>query len=148
MAEDVDFVRAHREGGAALHGPLQPHRGRGRPKDEAKRTALEVNVSVTPGINDATARTLPAKVKDQAALEALDRRARPRRSPRSDAASPSPTRRRRAPGVVRQGHRRHQRRRAAGARCRPSPAECWRNTGGNRIRIKASAAAAARGSAS
>jgi hypothetical protein len=52
-------------------------------KDEAKRTALEVNVSVTPGINDGTARTLVAKVKDQAGLAEGAGRTRPRPSPRS-----------------------------------------------------------------
>src|SRR4029450_8124147 len=37
-------------------------------KDEAKRTAIENQVSVTPGLNDATVRTLLRKYPDHAAL--------------------------------------------------------------------------------
>ena len=42
-----------------------------REKDEAKRTALSIGVSVTPGIDNGTAITLLKKYVDSAALIAL-----------------------------------------------------------------------------
>jgi len=71
MAEDSDFVRALENAGLKFIGPCSQTVDAAGRKDEAKRTALEVNVSVTPGINDVTARTLVAKVKDQAGLKAI-----------------------------------------------------------------------------
>ena len=71
MAEDVDFVRALETAGVRFIGPCSHTVDAAGRKDEAKRTALQENVSVTPGINDVTARTLVAKVKDLAGLKAL-----------------------------------------------------------------------------
>ena len=61
MAEDDEFVAAIEDAGLRFIGPCSAtQRGAGK-KDEAKRTALTVNVSVTPGIDNVTSRTLVAK---------------------------------------------------------------------------------------
>lgn len=61
MAEDDEFVAAIEDAGLMFIGPCSAtQRGAGK-KDEAKRTALTVDVSVTPGINNVTARTLVSK---------------------------------------------------------------------------------------
>lgn len=71
MAEDEQFVRVLEEAGIGFIGPRSSvQRAAGR-KDEAKRTALSENVSITPGIDDATTRALLRKHPDQAALRAL-----------------------------------------------------------------------------
>ena len=52
MAEDDEFVAAIENAGLTFMGPCSAtQRGAGK-KDEAKRTALSVNVSVTPGIDN------------------------------------------------------------------------------------------------
>jgi acetyl/propionyl-CoA carboxylase alpha subunit len=61
MAEDEEFVAAIERGGLTFIGPCSITQARAGKKDEAKRTALSVGVSVTPGINDVTARTLVRK---------------------------------------------------------------------------------------
>jgi acetyl/propionyl-CoA carboxylase alpha subunit len=71
MAEDGDFVRSLEEAGLRFMGPCSFAQDAAGKKDEAKRTALENDVSVTPGLNDATARTLLRKHPDRAALEKL-----------------------------------------------------------------------------
>src|SRR5690606_11490471 len=68
MAEDEGFVRAIEEAGLRFMGPCSYTVGAAGSKDTAKRTALDNDVSVTPGINNATARTLLAKHGDRAAL--------------------------------------------------------------------------------
>lgn len=69
MAEDEDMVRSMESAGLNFIGPCsQTVRGAGL-KDEAKRTALEVGVSVTPGLDNATALTLLKKYPDVAALK-------------------------------------------------------------------------------
>ena len=68
MAEDVELVRALEDAGLSFIGPCSHTVDAAGRKDEAKRTALDEDVSVTPGINDATARTLLAKHPDLAAL--------------------------------------------------------------------------------
>src|SRR5690606_31667113 len=68
MAEDEGFVRAIEEAGLRFMGPCSHTVGAAGSKDTAKRTALDNDVSVTPGINNATARTLLAKHGDRAAL--------------------------------------------------------------------------------
>ena len=74
MAEDETFVGALEAAGIRFVGP-QAHtvRAAGR-KDEAKRTALEQKVSVTPGVENLTGRTLlglhPTKQALQAVAEA------------------------------------------------------------------------------
>ncbi len=71
MAEDDEFVAAIEDAGLKFIGPCAAtQRGAGK-KDEAKRTALSVNVSVTPGIDNVTARTLVAKHPSREALLAV-----------------------------------------------------------------------------
>jgi len=71
MAEDEEFVAAVEKAGLKFIGPNSTTQARAGKKDEAKRTALEVGVSVTPGINNVTARTLVAKHKTRKALLSL-----------------------------------------------------------------------------
>ncbi|OGU14776.1 MAG: biotin carboxylase [Geobacteraceae bacterium GWC2_53_11] len=61
MAEDEEFVAAIEKAGLKFIGPCAATQARAGKKDEAKRTALQVNVSVTPGINNVTALTLLKK---------------------------------------------------------------------------------------
>lgn len=68
MAEDEEMVKALEDAGLNFIGPCsQTHRSAGR-KDEAKRTALAIGVSVTPGIDNVTTLTLLAKYPDESAL--------------------------------------------------------------------------------
>ncbi|HVP66004.1 MAG TPA: biotin/lipoyl-containing protein [Anaeromyxobacteraceae bacterium] len=71
MAEDEEFVATIEKAGLKFIGPNSVTQARAGKKDEAKRTALEVGVSVTPGINNVTARTLVAKHKTRKQLVAL-----------------------------------------------------------------------------
>src|SRR6185369_11740405 len=73
MAEDADFVRALEDAGLTFVGPCSHTQMAAGAKDEAKRTAIENDVSVTPGMNDATVRTLVRKLPDHAALVAVAR---------------------------------------------------------------------------
>jgi len=68
MAEDAHFVRALEEAGVRFIGPCAYTQAAAGAKDEAKRTAIAHGVSVTPGINDATVRTLLRKYPDRKAL--------------------------------------------------------------------------------
>src|SRR5262249_9081309 len=68
MAEDADFVRALEEAGLTFIGPGSYTPTAAGAKDEAKRTAIENDVSVTPGMNDATVRTLLRKHPNHTAL--------------------------------------------------------------------------------
>ncbi|HIJ80821.1 MAG TPA: biotin carboxylase [Desulfuromonadales bacterium] len=61
MAEDEEFVAAIENAGLKFIGPNSRTQADAGKKDEAKRTALSVGVSVTPGINNVTARTLVKK---------------------------------------------------------------------------------------
>lgn len=71
MAEDDEFVAAIEDAGLKFIGPCAAtQRGAGK-KDEAKRTALSVNVSVTPGIDNVTALTLISKHPSREALLAV-----------------------------------------------------------------------------
>ena len=71
MAEDDEFVAAIEDAGLKFIGPCSAtQRGAGK-KDEAKRTALTVDVSVTPGINNVTSRTLVSKHPSREALLAV-----------------------------------------------------------------------------
>jgi len=71
MAEDDEFVAAIEAADLKFVGPCAAtQRGAGK-KDEAKRTALSVNVSVTPGIDNATSRTLVTKHPSRKALLAV-----------------------------------------------------------------------------
>ncbi|GBD27197.1 Acetyl-/propionyl-coenzyme A carboxylase alpha chain [bacterium HR30] len=68
MAEDAHFVRSIEEAGLKFIGPGSYTQEAAGAKDEAKRTALENRVSVTPGINNATARLLLRKYPTREAL--------------------------------------------------------------------------------
>jgi len=68
MAEDAEFVRTIEDAGLVFIGPGSSVQTAAGLKDEAKRTALEADVSVTPGIDDGTRRTLLAKHPTRAAL--------------------------------------------------------------------------------
>src|SRR6266702_4420164 len=61
MAEDKEFVAAIEKAGLKFIGPCAATQAKAGKKDEAKRTALQVNVSVTPGVNNVTALTLLKK---------------------------------------------------------------------------------------
>ncbi len=73
MAEDEEFVATIEKAGLKFIGPNSRTQARAGKKDEAKRTAVEVGVSTTPGVNNVTARTLVAKHKTRDALLALAR---------------------------------------------------------------------------
>ncbi len=71
MAEDEEFVSAIEKAGLMFIGPCAATQASAGKKDEAKRTALNVNVSVTPGIDNVTARTLLKKHPTREKLLAL-----------------------------------------------------------------------------
>ncbi len=71
MAEDEEFVATIEKAGLKFIGPNSVTQARAGKKDEAKRTALEVKVSVTPGINDVTARTMVTKYPSRKQLMAV-----------------------------------------------------------------------------
>ena len=71
MAEDEEFVRSIEEAGLRFIGPCSYTVQAAGFKDEAKRTAERVDVSVTPGINNATARLILKKHPDRKALAKL-----------------------------------------------------------------------------
>jgi len=68
MAEDAHFVGSLEAAGLRFIGPCAYTQSAAGAKDEAKRTAIANQVSVTPGINDATVRTLLRKCPDRGAL--------------------------------------------------------------------------------
>lgn len=68
MSEDADFSGALERAGLVFVGPRSSVQSAAGKKDEAKRTAEREGVSVTPGITDATTRTLLHKHPDLAAL--------------------------------------------------------------------------------
>jgi acetyl/propionyl-CoA carboxylase alpha subunit len=71
MAEDEEMVRSMEEAGLNFIGPCSGTQRAAGLKDEAKRTALKVGVSVTPGVDNASALTLLQKYPDEAALKKL-----------------------------------------------------------------------------
>ncbi len=71
MAEDETMVAAMEDAGLNFIGPCSKTVHDAGLKDEAKRTALKVGVSVTPGIDNATAITLIKKHADEKALLSL-----------------------------------------------------------------------------
>ncbi len=108
MAEDEEFVATLERAGLKFIGPNSNTQARAGKKDEAKRTAVEVGVSTTPGVNNVTARTLVAKHKTREAILALARaeRSRPRREGhREREALPRGPRRPRPHGLLREGAR-------------------------------------------
>ena len=73
MAEDQAMVAAMERAGLNFIGPCSRTVHDAGLKDEAKRTALKVGVSVTPGIDNGTALTLLRKYPDVAALKQVVR---------------------------------------------------------------------------
>jgi acetyl/propionyl-CoA carboxylase alpha subunit len=71
MSEDEEMVRSMEEAGLNFIGPCSGTQRAAGMKDEAKRTALQVDVSVTPGIDNVSTQALLHKYPDQAALIAL-----------------------------------------------------------------------------
>jgi acetyl/propionyl-CoA carboxylase alpha subunit len=71
MAEDETMVAAMERAGLNFIGPCSRTVHDAGLKDEAKRTALKIGVSVTPGIDNGTTLTLLKKHPDEAALQAL-----------------------------------------------------------------------------
>lgn len=71
MAEDADFVGTLEDAGLVFIGPASSVQLAAGLKDEAKRTALANDVSITPGVDDATRRTLLAKYPTLAQLRAV-----------------------------------------------------------------------------
>ncbi len=71
MAEDEEFVATVEKAGLKFIGPCSATQAGAGKKDEAKRTALSVDVSVTPGIDNATARTLLKKYPTREELLAV-----------------------------------------------------------------------------
>jgi acetyl/propionyl-CoA carboxylase alpha subunit len=71
MAEDEEMVKSMEKAGLNFIGPCSHTQRSAGLKDEAKRTALEVGVSVTPGVDNATALTLLRKSPDRQALQSL-----------------------------------------------------------------------------
>ncbi|HNF15370.1 MAG TPA: biotin carboxylase N-terminal domain-containing protein [Leptospiraceae bacterium] len=70
MAEDAEFIEAIEKSGITFMGPASSVARQAGAKDEAKKIARKLNVSVTPGIDNITALTLISKCKDKAGLEA------------------------------------------------------------------------------
>ncbi len=71
MAEDEEFVATLERAGLKFIGPNSGTQARAGKKDEAKRTAVEVGVSTTPGVNNVTARTFVSKHKTRDAILAV-----------------------------------------------------------------------------
>jgi acetyl/propionyl-CoA carboxylase alpha subunit len=71
MAEDETMVAAMEEAGLNFIGPCSKTVHDAGLKDEAKRTALKVGVSVTPGIDNATSLIIVKKYTDEKSLLAL-----------------------------------------------------------------------------
>ncbi|MBT8138702.1 MAG: biotin carboxylase [Gammaproteobacteria bacterium] len=71
MAEDEEMVRSMEQAGLNFIGPCSHTVHSAGLKDEAKRTALKVGVSVTPGIDNATALALLRKHPGVAELKQL-----------------------------------------------------------------------------
>jgi acetyl/propionyl-CoA carboxylase alpha subunit len=76
MAEDEEFVRSIEEAGLRFIGPCSYTVQAAGFKDEAKRTAERVDVSVTPGINNATARLILKNHPDRKAVTKLAKKHR------------------------------------------------------------------------
>lgn len=71
MAEDFELVKALEEAGLRFIGPCSGTVKGAGAKDEAKRTALECDVTVTPGVDNLTALTLVRKAGTLDGLKAI-----------------------------------------------------------------------------
>lgn len=74
MAEDEEMVSAMERAGLNFIGPCSKTVHDAGLKDEAKRTALSIDVSVTPGVDNATTLTVLSKYPDANALLTLCQR--------------------------------------------------------------------------
>lgn len=72
MSEDAEMVSAMEDAGLIFIGPGSYTQKAAGMKDEAKRTALEVGVSVTPGVNNATSVALRNKYGDDGLQKCID----------------------------------------------------------------------------
>src|SRR5262245_26839355 len=68
MAEDAEFVRAIEQSGVKFMGPSSHVADGAGAKDQAKKLARSIKVSVTPGVDNPSALALIRKVKDFAGL--------------------------------------------------------------------------------
>jgi acetyl/propionyl-CoA carboxylase alpha subunit len=73
MAEDADFIEAIEKAGLGFVGPGSHVARRAGAKDEAKKLARGIGVSVTPGIDNVSALALLREAGDRAGLERLAR---------------------------------------------------------------------------
>ncbi|PJZ78761.1 biotin/lipoyl-containing protein [Leptospira neocaledonica] len=71
MAEDSEFIEAIEESGITFMGPSSHVAHQAGSKDEAKKLARKLNVSVTPGVDTISATCLLKKAKDEKALVTL-----------------------------------------------------------------------------
>jgi biotin carboxylase len=71
MAEDAEFIEAVERAGVGFVGPGSRVARHAGAKDEAKKLARGLEVSVTPGIDNVTALALLRKAGDRRALERL-----------------------------------------------------------------------------
>jgi biotin carboxylase len=71
MSEDADMVSAMEDAGLCFIGPGSHVQSAAGLKDEAKRTAAQVSVSVTPGVDDATTQAVLKKAGTLEALQSL-----------------------------------------------------------------------------
>ena len=73
MAEDADFIEAIEQAGLGFVGPASYVARRAGAKDEAKKLARGIGVSVTPGIDNVSALALLRQAGGRAGLEQLAR---------------------------------------------------------------------------
>ena len=71
MAEDAEFIEAIEKSGITFMGPASSVAKQAGAKDEAKKIARKIGVSVTPGIDMISAIALSKKVTDKQKLESL-----------------------------------------------------------------------------
>ncbi|TGK04209.1 HlyD family efflux transporter periplasmic adaptor subunit [Leptospira langatensis] len=71
MAEDAEFIEAIEASGITFMGPSSHVAHQAGSKDEAKKLARKLNVSVTPGVDTISATCLLKKAPDEKALSAL-----------------------------------------------------------------------------
>ena len=72
MSEDAEMVAAMEDAGLIFMGPGSYTQSSAGMKDEAKRTALETGVSVTPGVNNGTSIALVNKYGENSLQKCVD----------------------------------------------------------------------------
>lgn len=71
MAEDAEFIEAIEQAGITFMGPASSVARQAGAKDQAKKIARKLNVSVTPGVDNISALALLQKAKDLAGLQKI-----------------------------------------------------------------------------